>query len=270
MLKRVNYAYLSLWGCLGFYTSRRLTSLPWSRSPFLIGVPLSVFYGIFSLWGSFDYYLAWEASKLVPGPSASIYLPHFCYVVSLGAVNHGVSRLYDRQLFMPSVTPKGNVLKRRFYVRVVRLFFYPHQLPPTLHVRRPRPSAFGVRMRRWLEKKPNMNDSSIFELLNARSHGTQPLASFLGTGVASSSVRFLSCINTTPFASFHHFNLADFSRENPSPLLPIWSVSCHQYRHFQGRSIHSRSASPVSSSFLLFAFSFFFIFAWKNKVSLGT
>jgi len=90
-----------------------------------------------------------------------------------------------------------------------------------------------------------MNDSSIFELLNARSRGIHSLASFLGAGVASSSVRFLSCINTTPLHSFHHFNLAGFSRENPSPLLPIWSVSCYQHRHFQGRSIHSRSASPV-------------------------
>ena len=31
MLERVNYAYLDLWGCLGFYSSRGLTSFPWSR-----------------------------------------------------------------------------------------------------------------------------------------------------------------------------------------------------------------------------------------------
>ena len=116
-----------------------------------------------------------------------------------------------------------------------------------------------------VREKPNTNDSSILELLNARSRGTQSLASFLSTGVASLSVRFPSCINTTPLASFHHFNLADFSRENPSPLLSILSVSCHQYRHSQGRSIHSRSASPVSSSFLLFAFFFLFYFCLKKQ-----
>ena len=38
VLERVNYAYLGLWGCLGFYSNRGLTSFPWSRSLFLIGV----------------------------------------------------------------------------------------------------------------------------------------------------------------------------------------------------------------------------------------
>ena len=70
-------------------------------------------------------------------------------------------------------------------------------------------------------RKSIMNDSSSRGPLNARIRGALSLASFLGTGVASPSVRFPSYINTTSLVSFHHFNLADFSRENPSPLLPI-------------------------------------------------
>ena len=159
-------------------------------------------------------------------------------------------------------------------LHVARLIFYPHQLPPTLRARRLTPSTCGVydlTIFWFLEaREPIMNDSSSRGPLNARICGALSLASFLGTGVASPSVRFPSYIYTMPIFSFLYFNLADFSRENPSPLLPIWFVSCYQHRHFRGRFIYSRSVLPVSSS-SLFPCSFtlpeqFFI----KDVSLGT
>ena len=64
-----------------------------------------------------------------------------------------------------------------------------------------------------------MNDSSSREPFNARIRGALLLASLLGKGVASPSVHFSFYIYIMSFSSFLYFNLADFSGENPSPLL---------------------------------------------------
>ena len=66
-----------------------------------------------------------------------------------------------------------------------------------------------------------MNDSSSRKSFNVRIRGALLLASFLGKGIASPSVHFSSYIYITSFSSFLYFNLADFSRENLSPLLLI-------------------------------------------------
>ena len=109
--------------------------------------------------------------------------------------------------------------------RMTRFIFYPYQLPPTLHARRFTSSACGVYDLTifWFigARKPFMNDSSSSESFNARIRGALLLASFLDKCVASPSVHFSSYIDITPFSSFLYFNLADFSRENSSPLLLI-------------------------------------------------
>ena len=106
-------------------------------------------------------------------------------------------------------------------LHVARLIFYPHQLPPTLRARRLTPSAcefYDLTIFWFLEaRKPIMNDSSSRWPLNARIRGALSLASFLGTGVASPSVRLPSIYISCPFSHFSISTLLTFQERTRRP-----------------------------------------------------